>query len=50
MRTDIYLNFYESIHYQKSGEYQTVFSKSTMVNYALEAFNNTIYTQNILNS
>lgn len=47
---DIYPNFYGSVHYQRLGEYQTVICKNTMVNYALEAFNNIIYTQNILNS
>lgn len=47
---DIYPNFNESVHYQRSGEYQTVISKKYIVNYALESFNNIVYTQNILNS
>lgn len=47
---DIYPNFYESEYFQRSGKYQTVISKNSIVSYAFKAFNNIIYTQNILNS
>lgn len=47
---DIYPNFDEPVHYQRSGEYQTVISTNIIVHYPLEAFNNIICTQKILNS
>lgn len=51
MKTDTFTQIFMNLYIIRGlGDIQLSFPKKYIANYALEAFNNIIYTQNILNS